>query len=658
MDKKRQKRIMVAFTVTLLTITGYFVYRHLYWSSLLYPPEIIHVLKQAGSNRCELEKVLAYYSADRSDSLKYKAACFLIENMPDHYELYHKTLDSLRCYLLRNKIDMRVMTDFTDQYGSLPTRFQKKPDILHITSDYLIRNIEFSFKVWHESPWGKTVSFDDFCEEILPYRVSNEPVENWKETYYQIFYPLIDSLVGQNNLDEVCKRLCKTIKPDYNQGWVADSKLSVPGLGALTLLKSRFGSCQEEAEMIVYILRSLGIPTSIDMILQHVDHTVSKHYWNYIRNLNGQQGYIESFTYSNTLNFSPDRKYGKIYRRRYACQEESLPIKYKNKMIPKFFNELLWLQDVSNEYFPNMHISVWLDSKLIREKEIIYLNVYNGYAWIPVAWSEKENKTVVFRHVEPDILYRLSIFSKGKNIAVSEPFIFKGYGTFFPQADTTQLQDMALMRKYKLKSRWNIQRANAIGGRFQGAQLPDFSDSEDLYVITDSTTLLWTNVPVDHPKRFRYVRYLSSDNGHNNMAEMQFLSDGVPLKGTVIGTEGSWKNTPGYEKEKTFDGDPLTFFDSPEPQGDWAGLAFDTPQKIELIRYLYRNDDNNVRTGDLYELFYWDRGNWISFDKRVADTTVLFYKQVPSETLYWLHNHTRGKEERPFTYENGQQIWY
>lgn len=39
-------------------------------------------LIQAGDNRVELEKVLSYYA---DDSLKYKAACFLIENMPYHY---------------------------------------------------------------------------------------------------------------------------------------------------------------------------------------------------------------------------------------------------------------------------------------------------------------------------------------------------------------------------------------------------------------------------------------------------------------------------------------------------------------------------------------------------------------------------------------------
>ena len=41
-------------------------------------------LSQAGENRVELEKVLHRYQSNPSDSLKYRAACFLIENMPSY----------------------------------------------------------------------------------------------------------------------------------------------------------------------------------------------------------------------------------------------------------------------------------------------------------------------------------------------------------------------------------------------------------------------------------------------------------------------------------------------------------------------------------------------------------------------------------------------
>ena len=63
-------------------------------------------LRRAGENRTELEKVLRRYRLHPADSLKYRAACFLIENMPsytyykgellDHYLSYFERLQEAR----------------------------------------------------------------------------------------------------------------------------------------------------------------------------------------------------------------------------------------------------------------------------------------------------------------------------------------------------------------------------------------------------------------------------------------------------------------------------------------------------------------------------------------------------------------------------------
>ena len=53
-------------------------------------------LKLAGNNRGELEKILEHYSQDPADSLKLKAAKFLIENMPGHYTLEGDLINEYR----------------------------------------------------------------------------------------------------------------------------------------------------------------------------------------------------------------------------------------------------------------------------------------------------------------------------------------------------------------------------------------------------------------------------------------------------------------------------------------------------------------------------------------------------------------------------------
>ena len=64
--------------------------------------DLNRALSMAGDNADELEAVLDYYSHDPKDSLKYRAALFLIENMPGHYslggryiDLYYDSVDSL-----------------------------------------------------------------------------------------------------------------------------------------------------------------------------------------------------------------------------------------------------------------------------------------------------------------------------------------------------------------------------------------------------------------------------------------------------------------------------------------------------------------------------------------------------------------------------------
>jgi hypothetical protein len=74
---------------------------------------------------------------------------------------------------------------------------------------------------------------------------------------------------------------------------------------------------------------------------------------------------------------------------------------------------------------------------------------------------------------------------------------------------------------------------------------------------------------------------------------------------------------------------------------------------------LQRNDDNNIREGDEYELFYMDKSGWKSLGRQVGtESAMLTYDNCPTTALFLLHNHTRGKEERIFTYENGKQIWW
>ena len=186
-----------------------------------------YALSQAGPNRVELEKVLDRYSRAPEDSLKYEAAVFLIENMP-YYSYYEgEQLDNyLRYYpllrsTLREKKSPDVAVDSIQKmYGPYSVRsLTRKRDIETVDSTYLCNNIDWAFKVWREQPWGRNVTFEEFKEYILPYRIGDEKLAYWRETYYN-YYNLATHAVPLSNGSFVEQ----TINPDGTYGEAEDTQ--------------------------------------------------------------------------------------------------------------------------------------------------------------------------------------------------------------------------------------------------------------------------------------------------------------------------------------------------------------------------------------------------------------------------------------------------
>nr|HPR18571.1 hypothetical protein [Candidatus Cloacimonadota bacterium] len=65
----------------------------------------------------------------------------------------------------------------------------------------------------------------------------------------------------------------------------------------------------------------------------------------------------------------------------------------------------------------------------------------------------------------------------------------------------------------------------------------------------------------------------------------------------------------------------------------------------------------SLQAGSEYELFYWE-GEWKSGGKKVATSEPMIFKDIPADRLYWLVETDSRKEERIFTYEDGEQIWW
>ena len=151
-----------------------------------YPKEVEEALSMSGNNRKELIRVLEYYNTN--DRLKFKAACFLISNMPYHrsryslelpgsYLQYFKMVDSIGHVIPDANHNDSLTRALSRQYAllSLPTgKVNQVNDVQQITAEFLIENIDEAFYEWQHSPLFKDIPFDDFKEWILPYRTVDE----------------------------------------------------------------------------------------------------------------------------------------------------------------------------------------------------------------------------------------------------------------------------------------------------------------------------------------------------------------------------------------------------------------------------------------------------------------------------------------------------
>lgn len=621
------------------------------------------VLKTAGDNRTELEKALAHYQKNPSDSLKYQAACFLIENMVGKYYMDGKAIQERHQYM----DSLFQMETIEYDFIGMDSAYQKDKkeheydytilqDLQTLSAEYIIHNIEQAFDVW-QKPWSKDVPFDMFCEYILPHRVGNEIPEEWRELYRERFEKvLLDSCV--NNPVDAAILVNNVLKETP----IHIEKLSfIPhDIRPSTLINLKFGQCENYANLAVLAMRSVGIPVSIESIphwgrgnLNHTSNVVLDTEGNGYDFMGGEENPGEG----HLIRFEG---HPKIYRKTYSLQKNSLTFLCGKEKIPTVFRDPC-IKDITENYsFINVqNITIDLPKKR-PDNQFAYLCVFDRSEWSPVGWSKIQKNQATFNHVGPDIIYQLALYEDNQIQPIGNSFYVDSLGKVSILNPTYSNGTIELDRKHRPNTSLDKVAQNMVGGSFQASDFKDFRNAETLFTFTEPLSDKYTTIEINPGKAYTYYRYLSSDKTYNNMAEVEFYhpESGEILKGEIIGSEGASIHYPRNTKEKIFDGDPLTFYYAKE-FSSWAGMAFDSPVVINKIRYIRRNDDNGIRKSNLYELLYCKDGNWISLEQKKADQDdVITFENVPSGCLYWLKNHTRGKEERPFSYENNKQVWW
>lgn len=250
-------------------------------------------------------------------------------------------------------------------------------------------------------------------------------------------------------------------------------------------------------------------------------------------------------------------------------------------------------------------------------------------------------------------------------------------GRFIPASYPFCLYDDGTSKKHKAQSKEQIEiTANRkfhtfltdvykdviVGGRFQASDYSDFRDFEDIFTVTESSDMLWHTVDVNTSKPYKYYRYIGAEGSCSNIGEIEFYDSkgDKPKVKKYMASSDLDQDLDIKEIMKPFDGNVLSYFKSKDSIGGWVGVELEQLQKLSEIKYLPRNDDNCIREGEEYELFYWNGGQWISLEKRIGkyDGETFVFKNCPSNALFLLACNTKGVEERIFTFEDNKQMWW
>jgi len=628
-------------------------------------------LALSGKNRPELEKVLNHYRRDPGDSLKWKAAVFLLSNLEDkvHYDSeWLRTYDSM----FSEKaawLDNEQIQSFSDSIKSVIGNPEKKDlreklDLQYLTSDYLIRNIDQAYSSWQNAPWKSEVSFNAFCNYILPYFNYNEFPQDDKSVLYDKYqYLLKDSLIPHTMEDLVCAQI------DDQITWMKYSEeLDYPGaLNMQQILKIKKGDCVEMANLGAQAARAFGIPATIDY--------VDGHHWNaLILSDENFEAYSGAGDRPGDLSLlrEADSKFTKVYRKQLARVPESFGAKAGEagiKNIPEFFRSPR-ITDVTSQYTLVTDLEVRANGK---DGDPVYLCVYRKHGFEPVAGEFISNHRAIFRQSGQREVYIPMVFKKGKYEAAGPAVVVPVKGS--PRelvAREDQLQTMVLTRRYSFK-RWMewILEAPMISARFEGGRDSAFTNPVLLHEIKRIRKIYRSSVysNLDLKDRFEYdsiwkqvvpartgpvqfIRLVFQKGKPLKLGELEFYSQGPQaLKGKPMG------NIP--DASLAFDGVPgRSIKQEDTSKSYWVGLDLGEAKQIDKIRYIAAGDSHEVEAGRIYELFYW-KDKWKSAGKQKASSPSLVFDQVLGEGLYLLRCYNcENTEERPFTYENGKQVWW
>ena len=613
--------------------------------------ELRSSLRSARENRPELEDVLNHYSEEGDDE-KSRAAEYLVRYMGWHqsytgdFGRYRIILDSLIPEMTSAAEYNRLMGNIED---SLKRDYVIRKDTRAVKADFLISDIDEAFAQWKRGRWAKHLTFEEFCEYLLPYKVEElQPLEMWRREYQQLFVgneitvdETIDEYRGEPHI------AIQNIRGAAKGHVLAYSdSLKTTNLYDLRSLKDiPYGDCISLCDLGLLLYRSKGIPVAMDFVPGWADRAGS-HAWLSVYTRRGVNRAVHAFSDGNPEEEVECRRFAKVYRRTYRPNPELARRYRRGYPIPARLNDIFF-RDVTEEYVKCEDVIVNTRRSILGRNG--YVAVFNNQRWIAIAYGKRKGLgKAKFENMARNALYLPVVVKRnGVQVPLGDPFFIHPdckVETISSKRHSNQTISITMKRKYPVYWQLAAVYDRTRGGILEGSNTPDFNQAEKILEIYDREG--WSGYhSVTDSRSFRYYRFRAREGQFCDLAELKLYSEEQFL-------------TPTSASPKISDDDALTWETVDNSQDQCAILDLGSPRIITGIFYAVRSDGNDFYPGFEYELRRWTGDSWAKLDTFIGSLEPEhIFRNMSEGELYLITCNTTGTQSRPFVIKDNQTYW-
>lgn len=127
-----------------------------------------------------------------------------------------------------------------------------------LKSEFLLEEVDWAYQARETFPWAKALPDSVFYNDVLPYASMNEQREPWRAMFWEMLYPLVDSVTDvRAAIDTINKQLQHLVKVEYN------TKREKPNQSPRESMRQGMASCSGLSVLLTDALRTMGIPSRI-----------------------------------------------------------------------------------------------------------------------------------------------------------------------------------------------------------------------------------------------------------------------------------------------------------------------------------------------------------------------------------------------------------